>query len=159
MMETVITLKPHDQWRHVPTWYSAWAPTWLKPVLRRITPDHISTEQLVAELNDGGEDPGCHERVDDAHQGADRHAHDRRADAGRDQDLWRRHQGDRARRDARSRRLLPAVQGTRSVFAERTGGGYFLDFVWKRDALARYGLSIDRGRADGGDERQSAATP
>ena len=38
--------------------------------------------------------------MDDAHQGADRHAHDRRADARRDQDLWRRHQGDRARRDA-----------------------------------------------------------
>ena len=38
---------------------------------------------------------------------------------------------------------LPAVQGTRSVFAERTVGGYFVDFVWKRDELARYGLSID----------------
>ena len=25
MMETVITLKPHDQWRHVDTWYSSWA--------------------------------------------------------------------------------------------------------------------------------------
>jgi Cu(I)/Ag(I) efflux system membrane protein CusA/SilA len=38
---------------------------------------------------------------------------------------------------------LPAVQGTRSAFAERTSGGYFVDFVWKRDELARYGLSID----------------
>jgi Cu(I)/Ag(I) efflux system membrane protein CusA/SilA len=40
-------------------------------------------------------------------------------------------------------RLVPRVAGTRSVFAERTGGGYFLDFQWKRDELARYGLSID----------------
>jgi len=39
-------------------------------------------------------------------------------------------------------RLRP-VAGTRSVFAERTGGGYFLDFDWKREELARYGLSID----------------
>ena len=39
--------------------------------------------------------------------------------------------------------MLPTVAGTRSVFAERTGGGYFLDFDWKRDELARYGLSID----------------
>ena len=39
--------------------------------------------------------------------------------------------------------LLPKVQGTRSVFAERTSGGYFLDFKWNRDELARYGLSID----------------
>jgi Cu(I)/Ag(I) efflux system membrane protein CusA/SilA len=38
---------------------------------------------------------------------------------------------------------LPSVPGTRSVFAERTSGGYFVDFDWKRDALARYGLSID----------------
>ncbi len=36
-----------------------------------------------------------------------------------------------------------AVAGTRNVFAERTGGGYFLDFDWNRDALARYGLSMD----------------
>ncbi len=39
--------------------------------------------------------------------------------------------------------LLPSVRGTRSVFAERTGGGYFLDVDWKRDELARYGLSMD----------------
>ena len=38
--------------------------------------------------------------------------------------------------------LLPSVQGTRSVFAERTGSGYFLDFDWRREELARYGLSI-----------------
>ena len=39
--------------------------------------------------------------------------------------------------------LLKPLSGTRSVFAERTGGGYFLDFGWKREELARYGLSID----------------
>ena len=35
------------------------------------------------------------------------------------------------------------MPGTRSVFAERVAGGYFLDFEPKRDELARYGL---RGR-------------
>ena len=39
--------------------------------------------------------------------------------------------------------LLPGVKGTRSVFAERTGTGYFLDFDWHREQLARYGLSIE----------------
>ena len=39
--------------------------------------------------------------------------------------------------------VLPDVPGTRSVFAERVGGGYFLDFDLKRDQLARYGLSVD----------------
>ncbi len=43
--------------------------------------------------------------------------------------------------------LLPQVPGTRSVFAERTGGGYFLDFEWNREELARYGLSIDEAQA------------
>jgi copper/silver efflux system protein len=38
---------------------------------------------------------------------------------------------------------LRGVQGTRSVFAERVTGGYFLDFRLKREALARYGLSVD----------------
>jgi Cu(I)/Ag(I) efflux system membrane protein CusA/SilA len=34
---------------------------------------------------------------------------------------------------------LKDVPGTTSVFAERTSGGYFLDFDLKRDELARYG--------------------
>src|SRR4029453_19155531 len=38
---------------------------------------------------------------------------------------------------------LSPVSGTRNVFAERTGGGSFLDIEWNRDALARYGLSIE----------------
>jgi copper/silver efflux system protein len=35
------------------------------------------------------------------------------------------------------------VPGTRSAYAERVAGGYFLDFVLRREKLARYGLSID----------------
>ena len=34
------------------------------------------------------------------------------------------------------------VPGTRSVFAERVAGGYFVDFDLRRDQLARYGLSV-----------------
>jgi len=34
------------------------------------------------------------------------------------------------------------VRGARSVFAERTAEGYFLDIVWDREALARYGISM-----------------
>ncbi|MFA5354433.1 MAG: efflux RND transporter permease subunit, partial [Thermodesulfovibrionales bacterium] len=39
--------------------------------------------------------------------------------------------------------LLKTVPGTRSVYAERVTTGYFLDFNIKREAIARYGLSID----------------
>jgi Cu(I)/Ag(I) efflux system membrane protein CusA/SilA len=38
--------------------------------------------------------------------------------------------------------LLRGVPGTRSVFAERVAGGYFVDFDLKREELARYGLSV-----------------
>src|SRR5512142_1731919 len=58
MMETVIALKPHDQWRHVDTWYSDWAPDWAKPVLRRITSDRISTDDLVMRMNTALKLPG-----------------------------------------------------------------------------------------------------
>lgn len=142
MMETVITLKPHDQWRRVPTWYSDWAPPWLTPVLRRITSDHLSTEQLVSELNEAVKIPGVTNawtmpikaRIDMLTTGV-------RTPVGI------KIYGDDIkvieRIGTEIEAALPAVQGTRSAFAERTSGGYFVDFVWNRDELARYGLSID----------------
>ncbi len=39
--------------------------------------------------------------------------------------------------------LLKPIEGTRSVYAERAGGGYYVDVQWRRDELARYGLSMD----------------
>lgn len=42
---------------------------------------------------------------------------------------------------------LKAVPGTRSVYAERVAGGYFLDFEINREEIARYGLTVmDVGR-------------
>ena len=40
----------------------------------------------------------------------------------------------------------PAIRnlpGTRSVYAERTAGGYYVDYVVKREEAARYGLTVD----------------
>jgi len=39
--------------------------------------------------------------------------------------------------------ILKEIPGTRSVYAERVAGGYFLDVDLKREELARYGLSIE----------------
>src|SRR5436309_9745055 len=39
--------------------------------------------------------------------------------------------------------ILNLVPGTRSVFAERVIGGYYLDFDLKREEIARYGLMIE----------------
>ena len=37
---------------------------------------------------------------------------------------------------------IASVRGTRNVFAERVTGGYYVDFDIKRDQLARYGVTI-----------------
>jgi Cu(I)/Ag(I) efflux system membrane protein CusA/SilA len=39
--------------------------------------------------------------------------------------------------------IIRNIPGTRSVFAERVAGGYYLDFVVKREKAARYGLTVD----------------
>jgi Cu(I)/Ag(I) efflux system membrane protein CusA/SilA len=142
MMETVIVLKPHDEWRHVDTWYSDSAPEWLKPALRRITSDRLSTDALVQQMNDALKLPGTSNawtmpikaRIDMLTTGV-------RTPVGIKIYGANIHEIERIGTEIES--VLPPVAGTRSVFAERTSGGYFVDFDWKRDALARYGLSID----------------
>ena len=142
MMETVIVLKPHDEWRHVDTWYSDSAPEWLKPVLRRITSDRLSTDQLVQQMNDALKLPGTSNawtmpikaRIDMLTTGV-------RTPVGIKIYGANIHEIERIGTEIES--VLPPVVGTRSVFAERTSGGYFVDFDWKRDELARYGMSID----------------
>lgn len=37
---------------------------------------------------------------------------------------------------------IGSVRGTRNVFAERVTGGYYVDFTIKRDQIARYGLTV-----------------
>jgi copper/silver efflux system protein len=142
MLETVITLKPRSEWRHVETWYSSWAPEWAKQVFRHITPDTISTEQLVEQMNTAVKLPGLSNawtmpikgRIDMLTTGIRTPVGLKisGADLNQIQEIG-----------TRVESLLPAVKGTRGVFAERTGDGYFLDFKWKREELARYGVSID----------------
>jgi Cu(I)/Ag(I) efflux system membrane protein CusA/SilA len=42
--------------------------------------------------------------------------------------------------------ILQRVPGTRSVYAERVSGGYFLDIELKRERLARHGLSVKQAQ-------------
>lgn len=145
MLETVITLKPKSEWRKRETWYSSWAPEWLKVPLRVMTPDTISKDELVAQLNDALKLPGVSNawtmpvkgRIDMLTTGI-------RTPVGLKisggnlvtiEDIG-----------ARVESLLKSVKGTRNVFAERTGGGYFLDIEWNREELARYGLSVDEAQ-------------
>jgi copper/silver efflux system protein len=43
--------------------------------------------------------------------------------------------------------LLQSVRGTRHVVAERTAGGYYVDFELDRTALARHGLTVEDAQA------------
>jgi len=141
MLETVISLRPKSEWRRVKTWYSSWAPGWVKSVFRHITPDHISRDALIGEMNEALIIPGVANswtmpikgRIDMLTTGI-------RTPVGlkiSGADL-------RVIEDIgiRVESVLASVEGTRSVFAERTSGGYFLDIEWNREELARYGLSI-----------------
>ena len=146
MLETIITLKPTSEWRSVETWYSSWAPHWVRPVLRRITPDRISKEELIRQLDEAVDVPGVSNawtmpvkaRTAMLTTGIRTPVGLKisGADLNTIQEIG-----------ARVEALLPGVRGTRSVFAERTGAGYFLDIDWKREELARYGLSIDAAQS------------
>jgi copper/silver efflux system protein len=146
MLETIITLKPTSEWRRVDTWYSGWAPEWLKPVFRHVTPDHLSQDALIEEMNAALTYPGVSNgwtmpiraRIDMLTTGI-------RTPVG-----LKISGADFAtieRIGTAIEALLPSVSGTRNVFAERTGGGYFLDIEWNREALARYGLSVEQAQA------------
>ena len=142
MMETTVLLKPQDQWRKKPQWYSNRVPEWLQKILRHIWPDRISQDELVDEMDRALRIPGTtnawtmpiRNRVDMLTTGV-------RTPVGikvLGSDLNKIQQiGEEIER------TLAHVPGTRSVYAERVGGGYFLDFTLKRDALARYGLTVD----------------
>jgi Cu(I)/Ag(I) efflux system membrane protein CusA/SilA len=148
MMETVVVLKPHREWPEQPRWYSTWAPEWLKSMLRRAWPDHKSTQELIygpGGLNEAMQIPGVvnawtmpiKARVDMLTTGVRTPVGIKvlGSDLNKIQEIGQ--QIEMALREA---------PGTTSVFAERTAGGYFLDFEFKRDELARYGLTIEQAQ-------------
>jgi len=123
MLETVITLKPKSEWRH----------------------GIHSQEQLVAEMDHALKLPGLSNawtmpvkgRIDMLTTGIRTPVGLKvsGADWSVIEDIG-----------AKIESALSPVRGTRSVFAERTGSGYYLDVDWNRDALARYGLSLDEAQ-------------
>lgn len=142
MLETVIILKPRSEWRHRSTWYSSWAPEFVKPILRHFTPDTISSEELVQLMDQALQVPGLSNAWTMPVKG--------RIDmltTGMRTPLGLKVSGaDLAKVEQigiQAETVLAKVKGTRAVFAERTGTGYFLDFQWDRNRLAPYGLSIE----------------
>ncbi|MGE5109215.1 MAG: efflux RND transporter permease subunit [Acidobacteriaceae bacterium] len=145
MMETVIMMKPQSEWPKRERWYSRWAPNWTQSFLRRFWPDHMSTQELIygpGGMNEALNIPGVANawtmpikaRIDMLTTGV-------RTPLGikvLGSDLR-----EIEKIGEQIETALKDIPGTTSVFAERTTGGYFLDFDLKRDQLARYGLTVD----------------
>jgi Cu(I)/Ag(I) efflux system membrane protein CusA/SilA len=118
MVETVITLKPKDQWRPGMTW-----------------------DKLLAEMNENVRFPGManifwmpiQTRTEMLSTGFRSKLGIKvfGPDLETIEDIGVEIEG-----------ILTELQGTRSVFAERVTGGYFLDFDIDREQAARYGLTV-----------------
>jgi copper/silver efflux system protein len=145
MIETVITLRPHDEWptRHTHRWYSDDAPDWLKATLGTIWPEqHARTlAELSRDLDAALRMPGyqmaiappIRTRIDMLTTGV-------RTPVGIK--VFGSDLGEIERVSIALEGMLRQVRGTRSTFAERQTGREYIDIVPNRDAIARYGLTV-----------------
>ncbi len=143
MMETTVILKPENEWRPKKRWYSSWAPGFLKAMLRPAWPDTMSWEDLIHEMDFALRIPGVTNawtmpikaRIDMLSTGV-------RTPVGikiSGSDLK-----EIEKIGTSLENIVRDIPGTRSVYAERVAGGFFVDFKPRRDQLARYGLTIEK---------------
>jgi Cu(I)/Ag(I) efflux system membrane protein CusA/SilA len=145
MMETVVVLKPRQQWPERERWYTRRLPPWTHAALAHVWPDRQETSELiygVGGLNEALTMPGVTNawtmpikgRIDMLTTGMRTPLGVKVLGSNLEEIEHIGQQVEQA---------LHSIPGTASVYAERTTGGYFLDFTFKRDALARYGLTLD----------------
>ncbi|HOW66366.1 MAG TPA: efflux RND transporter permease subunit [Candidatus Paceibacterota bacterium] len=146
MFETVVVLKPEQEWRQVSQkrWYSNWAPEWIQTGLRRIWPDTrpLSWDELIAEMDEALQIPGqvnawtmpIKARIDMLTTGI-------RTPIGIK--IFGPNLAQINKLGEHLESVIRQVPGTRSVYAERTTGGYYLDIIPQREAIARYGLNVE----------------
>ena len=141
MVETTVILKPESEWRTVPRWYADW-PRPLRWFFSRLTPERITFEELQHEMDERLRFPGIpniwtmpiKNRIDMLSTGVRTPIGIKilGPDLAVIQTIGEQLEG-----------VLRTVPGTRTVLAERTAGGYYVDFVLRRDQLARYGLTVE----------------
>jgi Cu(I)/Ag(I) efflux system membrane protein CusA/SilA len=145
MIETVITLRPRDEWptRHTHQWYTDYAPNWLKPALATVWPEERArtlaelSRDLDAALRMPGYQmaiaPPIRTRIDMLTTGV-------RTPVGIK--VFGNDLSEIERVSIGLEGLVRQVPGTRSTFAERQTGREYVDIVPNRDAIARYGLTV-----------------
>lgn len=144
MLETVIILKPASEWRKKERFYSI-LPEAFHFIFRPFFPDRIDKDDLVQIMDKEMQFPGVSNawtmpiktRID-------------MLSTGLRTPIGIKVMGESLEMieaiGIEIEREMKKIPGTRSVFAERTAGGYFLDIELKRNALARFGLSIDKAQ-------------
>jgi len=140
MMETTVVLKPESEWRKVKRWYSG-LPGIMQRPFRFIWRDRVSWEEIVNELDQKMRFPGVSNawtmpikaRIDMLTTGVRTPIGIKvfGADFKEIENIGQ-----------QLERVMKDIRGTRSIFAERVSGGYFVDFFIKRSEIARYGLSV-----------------
>ena len=144
MMETVVVLKDQREWRKMDRWYSS-LPEFLHWPFEWISPSYMSWDELIREMNKKMNFPGVTNawtlpikgRIDMLTTGI-------RTPIG-----IKISGGDLKKIEQiglQIEKIISEVPGTRSVFAERVTGGFFFDFNFNREALARHGISIQQAQ-------------
>ena len=145
MVETTVLLKPTAEWRTVQQerWYSSWAPEQLKDILRRLWPEvrPMTWDELVEDMGPRVKFPGManiwwmpvQTRTEMLATGM-------RSNLGIK--IFGPDLATSEKIGIQIEQALTDVPGTRSVFAERVTGGYFVDIEVNREAAARYGLTV-----------------
>ncbi|PWB71167.1 CusA/CzcA family heavy metal efflux RND transporter, partial [candidate division GN15 bacterium] len=145
MLETMVQLKPPNEWRKVPEhrWYSSWAPEFLRKILRPIWPEQrtITWKELVDEFDKAMQMPGwtnawtmpIKTRIDMLSTGI-------RTPIG--VKIYGNDLNEIEQIGMELEKSLSKIPSTRSVYSDRNTGGYFIDIIPDRDAIARYGLTM-----------------
>ncbi len=145
MVETVVQLKPHKDWRtkYVRRWYVGRTPEVLRPLFAWLQPEFVpmTREDLEDELNQRLHLPGwtnaftqpIRNRVDMLTTGI-------RTPVGIK--IFGTNLEEIERLGVAVERVMHELPGARSVLFERSVGGLYVDVVPSREALARYGLRV-----------------
>lgn len=144
MMESIVILKPENEWRHIPVkrWFSAW-PKWLKAPLAFFAPEHrrITKSEVLAELQERTAIPGVlptwlqpiQTRLVMLQTGF-------RAMMG--VKIYGSDLREIERIGLQMESLLKEVPGTTDIVADRIVGKPYIEFEIDRDRIARYGVNI-----------------
>lgn len=141
MAETVIVLKPKEQWPKKDRWYS-FAPKPIVSFLSHFQSDTLSMDELIQQMHQKLQMPGwvnawtmpIINRINMLATGI-------RTPLGLK--IYGPDPEKIQEIGIHIEHLLQEVSGTQTVIAERTAEGFFLDFELRREDLARYGLSVE----------------